>query len=379
MAHRLIVRSSVCGAVVLVVGVVACDAVETTGGDLITFDAYAAGPADINGGQPCLVGDAGELVTGAPVAQTASVYDPTTRQTYNYQVTLTSALFQIGAVYLIQGLYNNNSSNSMCIVPSDIYIGQVPGGIPMMSVYGPPGINLLCPNPTEFSIVGNGTSGTAGTAQIWLTGGQHSCIIEPEGGTIEAGTTVCNASSPDINAMMDPTPIVQLTGYVCPPGVSPGHSVQSGPSCSANSKGALNFTGAVTIQEANRGLSSMPADPGNNPICIQRIVDILSLDLPLYQGGNLYVRTDPRGWFGGVDFLNNAPCPIGAASGTVCGGYCCGLQQVSEAMGEMPAMYQIPDAAASVIGNQLYNGIVGGTLPSGASIYSLTFTGGEPE
>jgi hypothetical protein len=377
MARRFMLRFSVCGAVVLVAGVVACDAVETTGGELITFNAYAAGPADINGGQPCGVGDAGELLNGAPVTQTASVYDSFTNKTYNYQVTLTSALFQIGAVYLIEGLYNNGSANSMCIVPSDIYIGQVPGGTPMMSVNGPPGINLLCPNPTEFTVVGNGTSGTAGTGQIWLTGGQHSCITEPEGGTIEAGTTVCSATSPDINDMTDATPIVELAGYVCPPGVSPGDSPQSGPDCTANTKGALNFTGSVTINEMNRMLTSMPGDPGDNPICIQRIIDILSLDLPLYQGGNLYVRTDPRGWFGGVDFFHNPPCPMAGPS--TCGEQCCGLQEIVQAIGDSPAIYQIPDTNASVIGQQLYNGIFAGSLPSGASIYSLTFTGGNTE
>jgi hypothetical protein len=354
MHRSWLTRAAVCGSALAAVSALACDSVETTGDDLITFKAYAAGPGDANGGQLCGPNGSGSPLT---LVQPAAVG--------GYQVTITSAKLQIGAVYFDEGAYNGGSQNSSCF-ELGTYCGEVPGGVP--EVNGSPGLDLLCPDPTEFSVIGNGTADVAGTGEVWLTGGQHMCARSAgEGGTGDADTPVCSASSPDINAMMDTTPIVELTGFACPPEVTP---------CTANAKGALNFEATVTISQVNRGVpASNPALPGDDPICKQRIVEEFDLNMPLFPNGTLYVRADPRGWFGEIDFRQNPPCPIGGTP--TCGTVCCGLQEVQAATANAPALYQILDTNASTIGSQLFGGILGGTLPSGSSVYSFEFTKSE--
>jgi hypothetical protein len=381
MARRFMLRFSVCGAVVLVAGGVACDSVETTGGQLITFKAYAAGPVDANGGQLC-----GPSGTGAPLTTVSGDVPP-------WQVTIETARLQIGAVYLIEGVYNGGSDNTMCVVSDGVYNGQVPGGITETAT-GEPGLNLLCPDPTEFSVFGNGTSGLAGTAQIWLMGGQHTCMAGVDG-----GPQVCSPAIVDeYNQPTDNTAIVEVSGFACPPGVAP---------CASKSKGAMNFQTTVTISEANRGLPAMPALPGDYPICLRRIIQLAPINVQLFQGGTLYVRADPRGWFGQVEFGANPPCTTqptgpgtgdagageggmpdagvheagmggssdsGSASDTGCNAVCQGLQEVMPATGDTPAIYAIPDTDQSQIGNLFFGGIRGGTTPSGASVYSVDFT-----
>jgi hypothetical protein len=341
--RRLSIIARFASGAVLLAGALACVGVGTTGDELITFRAYASGPSDANGGQPC-----GATGGGTPLTLTALG---------GYQVTLTSATLQIGAVYLVEGAYNGGSANSECF-ELGTYCGEVPGGI--TEVNDGPGLNLLCPDPTEFSVFGNGTADVAGTGQIWLTGGQHTCTAS------DGGSPLCSASSPDVNALTDATPIVQVTGFVCPPTVTP---------CTATTNEALSFEATITISEDNRGRPSMPGLPGDNPICLQRIVQlglVQPLNIHLFQGGNLYVRVDPRGWFDQVDF-SLATCPLGVSS--FCGPtpVCCGLEQVLPATESAPAVYQIPDTNGSTIGSELFGGVTTGTLPSGVSIYSLEF------
>jgi hypothetical protein len=349
MRRRWALRSAVGGAALLLL-VAACDSADTTGDELFTFRAYAAGPVDANGGQPCATPDGGAPVSSTPL---------TTTSLDGYQVTLTSAAIQIGAVYLNEAY--NNSQNMSCI-DNGTYCGEVPGGVPMVN-FGP-GINLLCPNPVEFSVFGNGTADVAGTGEIWLTGGQYTCTATAaDGGGAEAGTSICSPSSVTINSLTDTTPVVEIAGFACPPGVTP---------CSPKAKGALNFEATVTISQNNRGASTNPALPGDDPICMQRIIKEYPLNLPLFPGGSLYVRADPRGWFGQISFGANPPCPLGATP--TCGAFCCGMQEIQGPIGDAPAIYQFPDDNASTIGGELFGGIVGGTLPSGASVYSFAFT-----
>ena len=384
MNRRGLLHRTACGAILVVaLAVGACDSVETTGGKLITFKAYAAGPVDANGGEPC-----GPNGTGAPLTTTSSD---------GWQVTILSARLQIGGVYLIEGVYNGGSDNTMCVVSDGVYCGQVPGGITETAT-GDPGLNLLCPDPTEFSVFGNGTADLAGTAQIWLMGGQHTCTAGADGGAQLCGPAIVD----EIDTQTDSTPIVEVAGFACPPGVAP---------CAAKSKGAVNFQATVTISEDNRGIPAMPALPGDYPICLRRILQLAPINIQLFQGGTLYVRADPRGWFGQVEFGANAPCTTqltGTGSGdagtgdggvpeaggqdagrgdggnsdsgsaadaaTGCSSVCQGLQEVTPAMGDTPALYEIPDTDQSQIGNLFFSGIRGGTTPSGASVYSVEFT-----
>ena len=114
---------------------------------------------------------------------------------------------------------------------------------------------------------------------------------------------------------------------------------------------------------------SDPSQPGLNPICKQRIVEVFPIAVQLYQGGALYLSVDPSGWFDEVDFTRPT-CAIGASS------MCPGLQQIS---GEgASALYEIPDTNDSTIGHQLFTGILTGTLPSGGSVYGFRFSISPP-
>jgi hypothetical protein len=277
---------------------VSCVGGGTTGDQLIRFTPYASGPPDAR--TPLLVEHAPN----------------------GFSVSLTSVSMRIGAVYLIEGAYNPGSQSTSCIEPG-IYCAQVPGGVQ---------VNLLDPAPQEFSVFGNGTADLGQIGEIWLTG----------------GTT----TSPDINAQIDPTPIVTLTG-----------EATRGPE-------SFSFQATVTIS-TNRVLPvNDPALPGLNPICKQRIIEFSPIHVQLFQGGAMHVRVDPRGWFNEVDF--SAPtCGVDGPAG---GGACNGLQLVTAARGTKPALYEIPDTNASAIGQALFTGIQTGVLPSGESAYSIDYT-----
>jgi hypothetical protein len=310
---------------VFVAALVACVRTGETGDALVTFNAYASGPADANGGNAC------GTFTPAPLTFPGA---------HGFTITLTQATMTIGAVYLVEGQYNGGSSNTSCF-ENGTYCGQVPGAVG--PGFSPLGLDLLCPDQTEFSVHGNGSADLAGVGEVWLTGGLHSCL--------GAGSASCSATGPDINATADPTPIVELVGSA------------------TNGKVTYSFRATVTIQQANRGLTSMPGLPGDNPICKQRIVEVFPLDLQLSQGGNLYLTIDPRGWFNEVDFTQPT-CATGSST------TCAGLQQISGQGAS--AIYEFPDSNSSTIGLQLFTGIQTGTLPSGQSAYQFGFTSTPP-
>jgi hypothetical protein len=295
---RLLVSASL-SAVLAAAGLTSsCDAVETTGDSLVRFTPYAAGPTDVT--TPL-------LVDGVP---------------NGFQVSLTSVSMRIGAVYLIEGAYNPGSQNTSCIEPG-VYAAQVPGGVQ---------VNLLDPSPQEFSVYGNGTADLGQIGEIWLTG----------------GTT----SSPDINAEIDPTPVLTMTGTASRPGES------------------YAFQSTVTISTNRAQPVTDPALPGLNPICKQRIIQFSPIHVQLFQGGSMYVRVDPRGWFHEVDFTT----PTCGVDGPTGGGTCDGLQCVTVGSDGSCQLYEIPDTDDSAIGQALFTGIQTGVLASGASAYSIDFT-----
>ncbi len=117
--------------------------VGTTGGHLVTFTAYASGPADA----------ASPLTFDTPAG---------------FHVTLTSAAMHIGAAYLTTTPQNVSSVNTSCIEPGQ-YIAEVPGGVD---------VNLLSAAPQPFSVPGDGTVGRALSGEIWLTGGAINATID---------------------------------------------------------------------------------------------------------------------------------------------------------------------------------------------------------
>jgi len=205
-----------------------------------------------------------------------------------YHLQLTQAALHLGAVYLNMSPPLSGGNEQPCILPG-IYVGQAYAGLDL---------DLLSPDLIGFSAAGEGTANPALVGEVWLTGG-------------------------DINAADDPTPILQTAGTASKDGMQ------------------WPFTATVTIG-ANRAIPpTNPAMPGTNPICRERIVSPIRIDLTLSDGGVLDLRIDPRGMFNGVDFAS-----LPATTGS----------------------YVIPDEQGGV-GAQLFKGLV-----ASSGVYQFGFT-----
>jgi hypothetical protein len=165
-----------------------------------------------------------------------------------FRIQLTAARMRIGAVYFDEGPPGTSFDGPVCTA-SGVYAAQVPG---------PVTVDLLSSEPQQFSVYGNGTADTALSWQVWLTDG-------------------------DVNE------------------VNVGHVVDlEGTATGADGK-AISFGAIVTINSNRSQGSSNPAEPGQNPVCKARIVQIGGIDLPFFQGGALYITVDPRAWFTDLD------------------------------------------------------------------------------
>jgi len=250
--------------------------VGTTGSGIVSFPAYASGPADAM----------------VPLTFTTAG---------GFQVALTTATMHIGAVYVTDSAPNPSSQNTSCIEPGR-YIAEVAG---------PVDVNLLSAAPQPFSVMGTGTVDVAQTAEIWLTGG-------------------------DINAQNDSTEVVTVAGTA-----TRGSTV-------------IPFSAKVTIGDNRLKRVSDVSQPGLNPICKRRIVQVSPLNTSVADRSALYVRVDPRGWFNSVDFTTLELAPT------------------------EPPSFEIPDddfdtGSGADAGRNFFTGILTGVLPSGVSAYSFQF------
>ena len=208
-----------------------------------------------------------------------------------FHVTLSRAKLHVAAVYLNQSVPTSGAQESSCVLPG-IYVAQA---------FGP--LDLDLPSP------GEGTATAAATAEVWLAG---------------------NA----IDDVDDRTVILDVAG--------------------AAQKGSTvwPFTGSVTIG-TNRGIPVQnPATPGSNPICHQRIVTPIAVQLVPTEGGQLTMRIDPRGMWNAVDFS---------------------LLTAADESSSAPPIYKIPDENGG-IGGALYKGLV-----SNAGVYTFAFSAGTGE
>jgi hypothetical protein len=178
-----------------------------------------------------------------------------------WQVTLSTAKLHIGAAHLDSAMPSSGSQGTSCILPG-IYVASVPGGAD---------INVLSGALQSFAVNGEGTATRALAGELWLTGG-------------------------DVNADDDSTVILEVAGVAFKDARS------------------IPFEGKVTIG-SNRAIPPAdPALPGANPMCKQRIVSPIPVDLTPSPGGALVVRINPAGWFSNVDFA--ALQPAANAPGT---------------------------------------------------------------
>jgi hypothetical protein len=174
-----------------------------------------------------------------------------------YQVTLTQARLHIGAVYLNRSVPISGAQAQPCILPG-IYTGQVTS---------PLDVDALSPDLQFFAADGEGTADESLTGEVWLFGS-------------------------DVNATADTTVLASVEGTAVGGGGA-----------------SFAFTGRITIGTNRAVPVNDPSLPGANPLCKQRIVTPIPIDIRLAQGGTLVVRVDPRSWLNNVDFAQIPPDP----------------------------------------------------------------------
>jgi hypothetical protein len=167
-----------------------------------------------------------------------------------WHVVLTRAKLHLGAVYLNLSVPISGSQETSCILPG-VYTAEELSAID---------VDVLSTSLQPFPARGTGTDDEARTGEVWLTGG-------------------------DVNASSDSTVIADLAGTA-----TKGTQV-------------VPFAATITISSGNRGIPpSDPAQPSQHPICKQRIVSPIAIDLHPRDGSTLVIRVDTRPWFGNVDF-----------------------------------------------------------------------------
>jgi hypothetical protein len=172
-----------------------------------------------------------------------------------WHVVLTKAVVHVGAMYLVQSPPSSGGGPSPCVLEGT-YVAQVttdPGAVAGIDV------DALSPTPQPFPSPGQGTDVAALAGQVWLTG-------------------------VDVNQVADPTKILQVAGTADRGGV------------------VVPFVGALTIGANRLPTPSDSTKPGADPICKQRIVSPIPVDILPQDGGALLLRIDPRELFVGVDF-----------------------------------------------------------------------------
>ena len=172
-----------------------------------------------------------------------------------WHVELSLARLHVGAVYLNLAVPISGSQETACILPG-VYTAQELTGLD---------VDVLDVSRQPFPQPATGTDDEARTGEVWLTGG-------------------------DVNATSDATVIADLAGTA-----TAGATMMS-------------FTARVTIGTANRGIAgSDPSLPSQHPICKQRIVSPIPIELRPHDGGELVLAIDTRAWFANVDFTALEP------------------------------------------------------------------------
>jgi hypothetical protein len=253
-------------AALLAISLAACT--SSTGGQIVSFDVAAAGPADATGGSRTFDNGLG------------------------WHVVLSKASLHIGAVYMNATVPTSGAQFTNCILPG-LYTAEELSGLD---------VDVLSASPQPFPAKGEGTDDEVKTGELWLTSG-------------------------DINAGADPQVIAQIAGVASSATIT------------------KPFTATVTIG-ANRAIpSSDPAHPSAHPICKQRIVSPIAIDLAPRDGGRLLIRVDPAAWFANVDFST-----VPSVSTT-------------------PPAFEIPDDNATDAGQNLFSGL----RSAGSANYRFTF------
>ncbi|MGZ3420592.1 MAG: hypothetical protein ACXVEF_34175 [Polyangiales bacterium] len=169
-------------------------------------------------------------------------------------VSLERAAVHIGGLYLNQAVPTSGAQATGCISPG-IYVAEVRAGVD---------VDVLSPVPKVFPVFGHGTASPASSGEVWLTTGAIDDV-----GT--AGT------------------ILDVAGTATKAGRT------------------VKFDGTISIGKNHLRPPNDPTLPGANPICRERIVPGIPVDLTPRDGGELHLEIDPSGWFANVDFADATP------------------------------------------------------------------------
>lgn len=135
--------------------------IGSTGSDLVTFRAFASGPADASVGM-------------------------TFANERGYEVKLTRAILHVGAIYLSSVRPISVARPTSCVLPGT-YVAEV--------TYGTD-VDLLSPAPQPFPVEGEGIVADAVTGEVWLTGGDvnapddETVILDVEGTAARPGEEI---------------------------------------------------------------------------------------------------------------------------------------------------------------------------------------------
>ena len=147
MNHRQrFARAAALGPWALVSAALCGACVGTTGGEVVDFEAAAAGPANAQ------AGSALEFRTGL-----------------GWTVSLTTARLHIGALYLDESQSVSGAQPTSCVLPGT-YVAEVTQGLD---------VDLLSGTPQPFPVRGHGTTLLARAGQVWLTQGPVDDAEQP--------------------------------------------------------------------------------------------------------------------------------------------------------------------------------------------------------
>lgn len=217
----------------VIVGVLVSACNGTTGDQLITFQAYAAGAKG----------------AGEPFSSNG------------YTIQLTYAKMYVGALYVNEAPAQNGSTfDTPVCIDEGIYCAQVTNGLD---------VDLLSTTPQAFPEQGTGSADLGQSWQLYLVDG--------------------DVNQPEIN------------GFGVP------HTADLIGTATRESDGKVfPWAATVTINASNRGMPAQEAgQPGANPICQQRIINLSGIHIQFAPGGTLLLTIDPRIWFRqAVDFAS---------------------------------------------------------------------------
>ena len=179
-------------------------------------------------------------------------------ESLGYDVTLVRAKVHVGAAYLNRAVPTSGAGLDTSCTLAGIYSAEVAAELE---------VDALSPVPQAFPALGQATSDASFTGEIWLN---HGDIDDPSSDTV----------------ILDVQGRAEKSGEV------------------------FEFEGALTIGD-NRLRSAPPQTPGAHPICKERVVTPIAVNVVPERGGSLTLQIDPARMFANVDFARLTPSPDG--------------------------------------------------------------------